>query len=736
MKLTGARILMECLREQKVDTIFGYPGGTILNVYDALYDCKEITHILTSHEQGAAHAADGYARSTGKVGVCFATSGPGATNLTTGIATAYMDSSSVVFISCNVPQNLIGRDAFQEVDITGITMPITKSTYLVRDVTKLADTVREAFALARSGRPGPVVIDITRDVTSAECDYEPLPLEQHAASGHLASLIRRAYTSSLKMPEADLDDVEKLVEMIAESEKPMLICGGGVVRSRAHEEFRQFVRRIDAPVAITVMGGGGVSGRDVMTTGMIGMHGSVASNMACDNCDLLIAVGCRFSDRVALKPETFAHQAKIVHIDIDRAEINKNVQTDHHIIGDAKQVLNLLLERLPQYEHKEWKDFVLSFPRETEYGESESVLTPKQVLSAIARKCPQDSIVATDVGQHQMWAIQHLHFDYPGQLLTSGGFGTMGFGLGAAIGAKQGNPDKTVIHITGDGCFRMNGNELATEAYYGLPVITVIFNNRNLGMVRQWQSLIYDHRYSQTSLENRSPDFVKFADAFGLKGRRVTQPSELEEAITEALAESAQGRGYVIDCAINADDFYGAEAFRLAYDHLTHLKDEGDVAMVGYLLKNTLSENGYVSRGVCEMDETGRLTALTERTHIITSADGPLMTEDLHTYTRLEPDTVVSMNMWAFPHSMMAALEKGFPVFLREQLSKNPEKAEYYLPMAVDAEMQAGRAGVSVKTTHDKWYGVTNPEDKQDVVDAVARMAEAGLYPAPLWPEA
>ena len=398
MKLTGARILMECLREQKVDTIFGYPGGTILNVYDALYDCKEITHILTSHEQGAAHAADGYARSTGKVGVCFATSGPGATNLTTGIATAYMDSSSVVFISCNVPQNLIGRDAFQEVDITGITMPITKSTYLVRDVTKLADTVREAFALARSGRPGPVVIDITRDVTSAECDYEPLPLEQHAASGHLASLIRRAYTSSLKMPEADLDDVEKLVEMIAESKKPMLICGGGVVRSRAHEEFRQFVRRIDAPVAITVMGGGGVSGRDVMTTGMIGMHGSVASNMACDNCDLLIAVGCRFSDRVALKPETFAHQAKIVHIDIDRAEINKNVQTDHHIIGDAKQVLNLLLERLPQYEHKEWKDFVLSFPRETEYGESESVLTPKQVLSAIARKCPQDSIVATDVG--------------------------------------------------------------------------------------------------------------------------------------------------------------------------------------------------------------------------------------------------------------------------------------------------------------------------------------------------
>ena len=555
MKLTGARILMECLREQKVDTIFGYPGGTILNVYDALYDCKEITHILTSHEQGAAHAADGYARSTGKVGVCFATSGPGMTNLTTGIATAHMDSSPVVFLTCNVGESTLGKDAFQEVDITGIAMPITKATYLVRDPNEIPDVIREAFAVAAMGRPGPVLIDLLKNVTSLDTmiDYEYLPKEEHQFHGRLAEL-RKRVGWDLNTPAPNREDVEKLVELIARSERPMLICGGGVVRSRAHEEFRQFVRRIDAPVAITVMGGGGVSGRDVMTTGMIGMHGSVASNMACDNCDLLIAVGCRFSDRVALKPETFAHQAKIVHIDIDRAEINKNVQTDHHIIGDAKQVLNLLLERLPQYEHKEWKDFVLSFPRETEYGESESVLTPKQVLSAIARKCPQDSIVATDVGQHQMWAIQHLHFDYPGQLLTSGGFGPMGFGLGAAIGAKQGNPDKTVIHITGDGCFRMNGNELATEAYYGLPVITVIFNNRNLGMVRQWQSLIYDHRYSQTSLENRSPDFVKFADAFGLKGRRVTQPSELEEAITEALAESAQGRGYVIDCAINADE--------------------------------------------------------------------------------------------------------------------------------------------------------------------------------------
>ena len=554
MKMNGAQILLECLLEQNVDTIFGYPGGTILNVYDALYGYSDrIRHILTAHEQGAAHAADGYARSTGKVGVCFATSGPGATNLTTGIATAYMDSSPVVFISCNVAQNLIGKDAFQEVDFTGIAMPITKFTYLVRNVEQLADVVRDSFALARSGRPGPVVIDITKDVTAAECDYEYLPLEKHAASGHLASLYRRAYTSSLRMPEADLGDVDKLVEMIAQSKKPMLICGGGVVRGRAHEEFRQFARRIDAPVAVTIMGGGGIRGRDPLTTGMIGMHGSMASNMACDNCDLLIAVGCRFSDRVALKPETFAHQAKVVQIDIDRAEINKNVRTDHHIIGDAKQVLELLLERVPQYDHKEWKDYVFSYPTETEYEENPSALTPKQILTAIARICPQDTVVATDVGQHQMWAIQHFHFDYPGQLLTSGGFGAMGFGLGAAIGAKQGNPEKTVIHITGDGSFRMNGNELATEEFYKLPVITFIFNNGNLGMVRQWQNLIYDKHFSQTVLD-RGPDFVKYAESFGLKARRATQPEELEAAIREALEEGKKGRGYVIDCAIDADE--------------------------------------------------------------------------------------------------------------------------------------------------------------------------------------
>ena len=550
MEMTGAKILMECLLEQGVDTVFGYPGGTILNVYDALYHYQDrIQHILVSHEQGASHAADGYARSTGKVGVCFATSGPGATNLVTGIATAYMDSSPVVFITCNVNQNLIGKDAFQEVDITGIAMPITKCTYLVRDPADIADTVREAFALARSGRPGPVLIDIVKNATAEKAEYEYLPREKHTSTGRLAGLIRRARTSSLKMPEPNQDDVNILVDMIAQSKKPMLICGGGVVRGRAHREFREFAHRIDAPVAIALMGGGGISGTDELATGMIGMHGSKASNMACDGCDLLIAVGCRFSDRVALKPATFARQAKIVHIDIDRAEIDKNVQTDHHIIGNAKQVLELLNRKVPQYNHSEWKKYVFSFPTETEYDENEYVLTPKQILSTISRLSPEDTIVATDVGQHQMWAIQHFHFDYPGQLLTSGGFGAMGFGLGAAIGAKVGNPDKHVIHITGDGSFRMNCNELATEEFYKLPILTFVFNNHRLGMVRQWQELTYDKRFFMTTTE-RGPDFVKLAEAYGLKGAQVHTVEELEAAIQEGMAEAKQGRGYVVDCII------------------------------------------------------------------------------------------------------------------------------------------------------------------------------------------
>ncbi len=549
MQMTGAKILMECLLEQGVDTIFGYPGGTILNVYDELYKCEGIRHILTAHEQGAAHAADGYARSTGKIGVCFATSGPGATNLTTGIATAYMDSSPVVFISCNVAENLIGKDSFQEVDITGITMPITKSNYLVRDVNKLADTVREAFAIAGSGRPGPVFIDILKNVTAEKADFAPLPRDRHFQGGRLATLKERA-TDNFEAPKPNADDIDQMLRMIDEAQKPLIICGGGVVRGRAQDEFAVFAEKMDAPVAITLMGAGGYPGEGKLATGMLGMHGSQASNRAAASCDLLIAIGCRFSDRVALNPDNFAPQAKIVQVDIDRAEINKNVKVDHYIVGDAAQVLSLLSEKIDQKNHTEWKDYVFSFPTETIYDEGGDALTPKQILNTIQKMVPEDTIVATDVGQHQMWAIQHFHFSYPGQLLTSGGFGTMGFGLGAAIGAKVANPDKTVIHITGDGSFRMNCHELATEQYYDLPVITFVFNNGVLGMVRQWQTLIYDKNYSQTTLD-RAPDFVKLAEAYGLRGARVSTVDQLEAAIRDALA---WGHGTVIDCTINMDE--------------------------------------------------------------------------------------------------------------------------------------------------------------------------------------
>ena len=550
MQMTGARILMECLLEQGVDTVFGYPGGTILHVYDELYHYRDrIRHILTAHEQGACHAADGYARTTGRVGVCLATSGPGATNLVTGIATAYMDSSPVVCLTCNVDLNLIGKDSFQEADITGVTMPITKCNYLVRDVADLADTVREAFAIARSGRPGPVLIDIPRNITEEIAEYAPLPRREHSGAGRLGALVKRS-SQNFRAPEPDAEDVDKLADMIRAAKKPLLICGGGVVRSRAHRELEALANRIDAPVGITVMGAGGFRGRNRLTTGLVGMHGSQASNMAVDACDLLIAVGCRFSDRVALNPASFAQNAKIVQIDIDRSEINKNVETDHHIIGDARRVLELLLERLEPMAHEEWKKYVFSFKTETEYDEVADRMTPIQVLSSVARILPSDTIVSTDVGQHQMWAIQHLHFDYPGQLVTSGGFGTMGFGLGAAIGAQVGNPKKTVVHLTGDGSFRMNCAELATARYYGLPIITVIFDNGALGMVRQWQKLLCGGRYSETTLD-RGPDFVKLAEAYGLEGRRVNSVEEFDTALIEALE---RGCGMVIDCAIATDE--------------------------------------------------------------------------------------------------------------------------------------------------------------------------------------
>ena len=550
MLMRGSQIVMECLLEQGVDTVFGYPGGTILNIYDEfeLHGYKEkIHHYLTSHEQGASHAADGYARSTGKVGVCFATSGPGATNLVTGIATAYYDSSPVVFITCNVSENLIGKDSFQEVDITGITMPITKCNFLVKDAAQLADVIREAFAIARSGRPGPVLVDIAKNATAAMADYEPLPVSEHASHGRLANMLRRA-DLDLKNPEPDQGDIDKLLDLIEQSQRPMVLVGGGVIRSRgAVPEFRQFIETLDAPVGSTIMGGGACPGDHPLFTGMVGMHGSHASNMATAECDLLIAIGCRFSDRVATDPATFARNAKIVHIDIDRAEIDKNVLTYHHIIGDARRVLELLNEKLPKHDHSEWKAQV--FARKEIPLKKDDILHPHEILETIQELTGGDAIIATDVGQHQMWSCQYYHFSRPGQLLTSGGFGTMGFGLGAAMGAKVGNPDKVVVHCTGDGCFRMNCHELATEEYYNIPVITVIFDNRTLGMVRQWQNLIYDKRFSQTDLD-RGPDFVKLAQAYGLHGFRAANQAEFAEAFRQALE---LGTGCVIDCAIDID---------------------------------------------------------------------------------------------------------------------------------------------------------------------------------------
>ena len=550
MKMKSPQILMECLLEQGVDTVFGYPGGTILNIYDEfeLHGYKDrIHHILTAHEQGASHAADGYARSTGKVGVCFATSGPGATNLTTGIATAYMDSSPVVFITVNVGESLIGKDSFQEVDITGITMPITKCNYLVRRAEDLADVIREAFAIARSGRPGPVLIDILKNVTYDEADYEYLPVSEHGRHGRLGAMLRRS-SHDLRVPEPDHQDFVTLLELIEQAQRPLVLVGGGVIRSKgAVPEFRRFMETLGAPVASTIMGGGACPGNHPLFTGMIGMHGSHASNMASSECDLLIAIGCRFSDRVATDPKTFAKQAKIVQIDIDRAEIDKNVMTDHHIIGDARRVLELINEKLPKHDYPAWKEQV--FSRKEVPLKKDDILHPHEILETITDLTDGQAIVATDVGQHQMWAAQYYHFSRPGQLITSGGFGTMGFGLGAAMGAKLGNPDDTVVLCTGDGCFRMNCHELATVEHYRIPVIIVIFNNQTLGMVRQWQHLIYGERYSQTDLD-RGPDFVKLAQAYGIDGARCTNQSEFQAVFQQALDS---GKPWVIDCAIDKD---------------------------------------------------------------------------------------------------------------------------------------------------------------------------------------
>ena len=535
MELTGSQIVIECLKEQGVDTVFGYPGGTILNIYDELYKHREeINHILTSHEQGAAHAADGYARATGKVGVCMATSGPGATNLVTGIATAYMDSVPVVAITCNVGVALLGKDSFQEIDIKGITMPITKHNYIVKDINELADTIRAAFKIAKSGRPGPVLVDITKDVTEKTVEYTYQAPEE----------VER-FTS-----EIDEDALEEAVNLISHAERPFILVGGGAVRSDAAEELKRFQTKVQAPVCDTLMGKGAFDGHDRNYTGMIGMHGTKTSNYGVMQADVLIVVGARFSDRVIGNAKTFAHNAKIIHIDVDAAEINKNIPVDCSIIGDAKVVLRQLTARLEQLDHTEWLTKIQEMKRLYPMNYNKDVLTGPAVVEAIYRATGGDAIIVTEVGQHQMWAAQYFKYDAPNKLLTSGGLGTMGYGLGAALGAKIGRPEKLVFNVAGDGCFRMNINEIMTAARYNIPVIQVVINNHVLGMVRQWQTLFYGQRYSATVL-NDKVDFVKVAEAMGATGIRVSSLEELDDAIKKAIELNGP---VVLDCQIQADD--------------------------------------------------------------------------------------------------------------------------------------------------------------------------------------
>ena len=533
--LNGSEIVIECLKEQGVDTVFGYPGGTILNIYDALYQHQdEITHILTSHEQGAAHAADGYARATGKVGVCMATSGPGATNLVTGIATAYMDSIPMVAITCNVGVSLLGRDSFQEIDITGVTMPITKYNFIVKDITKLADTIRRAFTIARSGRPGPVLVDITKDVTSNTCEYEyKEPEEVKPDSSTITD-----------------EDIDTAIRMIRNSKKPFIFVGGGAVRAGASEEIRTFAHRIQAPVTDSLMGKGAFDGTDELYTGMIGMHGTKTSNFGVTECDLLIVVGARFSDRVIGNATKFARNAKILQFDIDPVEINKNIKTDAHIIGDIRMILRRLNARLDPVNHDEWLAHIDRMKDMYPLRYDKDVLSGPYVIEKLYEVTDGDAVISTDVGQHQMWTAQYYKFKQPRQLLTSGGLGTMGYGLGACIGAKMGVPDKTVINIAGDGCFRMNMNEIATAVRYNIPIIQIVLNNHVLGMVRQWQTLFYGKRYSHTVLNDKM-DFVKVAEGMGARAYRVTSKEELEPVLREAIEADEP---VVIDCQIHCDD--------------------------------------------------------------------------------------------------------------------------------------------------------------------------------------
>ena len=535
MQLTGSEIIIECLKEQGVDTVFGYPGGTILNVYDALYKhSDEIHHVLTSHEQGASHAADGYARATGRVGVCMATSGPGATNLVTGIATAHMDSIPMVAITANVATGLLGRDSFQEVDIAGVVMPITKYSMIVKDIHDLAPAIRRAFTIAQSGRPGPVLVDVTKDVTAAVTEYtyqEPTPIAPYTA----------------EMLESDLDQAAKL---ISEAEKPFIFVGGGAITSGAAEELRKFAHTINSPVTDSLMGKGAFSGEDELYTGMLGMHGTKTSNLGVTKCDLLITVGARFSDRVTGNTAKFAQNAKIIQIDVDAAEINKNIKVDCSIIGDVKEVLKELNKKIHPKNHDAWVKEVEDMKAKYPLKYNQEGLTGPYVIEELYRVTKGDAIVVTDVGQHQMWAAQYYKYKEPRTLITSGGLGTMGYGLGAAIGAKFGRPDKVVVNIAGDGCFRMNMNEVATAARNNLPLIEIVINNHVLGMVRQWQTLFYDHRYSSTILDDKV-DFVKFAESMGAVGIRVTKKEEVGPAIEKAIALNTT---VVLECQIDCDD--------------------------------------------------------------------------------------------------------------------------------------------------------------------------------------
>ena len=536
MLLNGSEIIIECLKEQGVDTVFGYPGGAILNLYDELYKHQEIHHVLTSHEQGAAHAADGYARSTGKVGVCLATSGPGATNLVTGIATAHMDSVPIVAITCNVAVPLLGKDSFQEIDITGITMPITKHNFIVKDIKDLAETIRRAFTIAQSGRPGPVLIDVPKDVTAPSNKYEYMPMKPIPVGRVKKSITAEALATAK--------------DMIKKAKKPVIFVGGGAVIAGASKELKKFVELVDAPVCDTLMGKGAFNGTDERYTGMLGMHGCKASNLSVSECDLLIAIGTRFSDRVLGNPDKFASNAKILQFDVDPAEINKNILTDHAVIGDIKEILSRLNKDLEQQKHEKWVEHVKSLSNDNPLTVPEEGLSGQFIVAETYKQTKGDAIVTTEVGQNQMWAAQYYKFKKPHQLLTSGGLGTMGYGLGAAIGAATGNPGKKVINFAGDGCFRMNMNEVATAVRENLPIVEIVINNHVLGMVRQWQTIFYEKRYSATVL-NDGVDYVKLAEAMGAKGIRVSTQEEFKSALKEALSSESP---VLIDCIIDSDD--------------------------------------------------------------------------------------------------------------------------------------------------------------------------------------